>query len=95
MSEPKRYFLKMSPTISGIRCDTYEHKDGEFVDYADYNRLKAEATAKDFLIVQLKAEVERLKVAEDALDAYNEGDVNLFVYFHGIWHAAKEGKPKR
>ena len=42
VSEPKRHFLKISKTISGLRCDTFEDKDGMYVDYEDYARLKAE-----------------------------------------------------
>jgi len=42
MNDPKRYFLKISRTISGLRCDTFEDKDGMYVDYEDYARLKAE-----------------------------------------------------
>ena len=42
MNDPKRYFLKISQTISGLRCDTFEDKDGMYVDYEDYALLKAE-----------------------------------------------------
>lgn len=42
MSKPTRYFLKMSPTVSGVRCDVYEHEDGEFIRYDDYAKLDAE-----------------------------------------------------
>ena len=38
---------------------------------------------------RLKAEVERLKVAEDAVKAYHEDDVNGFLTLCAIWHAAK------
>ena len=42
MSQPKRYFLKISQTISGLRCETYEAENGEYVEYADYAALQAE-----------------------------------------------------
>jgi hypothetical protein len=43
-------------------------------------------------IDRLKAEVERLTVADDAVKAYHEDDVNGFLTLCAIWHAAKEGK---
>jgi len=43
----------------------------------------------------LKAEVERLTVADDAVKAYHEGDVNGFLTLCAIWHAAKEGKQSK
>jgi len=42
MHNPKRYFLKISQTISGLRCDTFEDDNGMYVDYDDYALLKAE-----------------------------------------------------
>ena len=64
MSQPKRYFLKMSPTISGIRCETYEHKDGEYVDYSAYAALQAE-------VERLKAEtVKQIEAALPPVEAY-------------------------
>ena len=42
MSQPKRYFLKISQTISGLRCETYEADNGEYVDYSAYAALQAE-----------------------------------------------------
>ena len=41
---------------------------------------------------RLKADVERLTVADDAVKAYHEGDVNGFLTLCAIWHAANEGK---
>jgi hypothetical protein len=40
---------------------------------------------------RLKAEVERLTFADEALKAYSEGDVNTFVYFHIEWEKAAKG----
>ncbi len=83
MSEPKRYFLKISQTISGLRCDTFEDKDGMYVDYEDYARLKAECQARQaensVLAVEcdsLKAEVERLKRLIPSEDDINRGGFN-------------------
>ena len=83
MSQPKRYFLKISPTISGIRCDTYEDKDGEYVDYLAYaalqaenERLKSETIRQiesamppiEAYIAKLEAENQRLRKAGDAME---------------------------
>ncbi len=46
---PRRYFLKISQTFNGVRPDVYEHKDGMFIDYDDYRKLKR-------LYLSLKAE---------------------------------------
>ena len=91
-----RYFLKISQTISGLRCDTFEDKDGMFVDYDDYARLKAECQARQaensVLAVEcdsLKAEVERLTKAGDKM-----AHIHRFVGFPSYtleWEAAKKG----
>ena len=60
MSQPKRYFLKISQTISGLRCETYEDKDGEYVDYSAYAALQAENAV-------LTAKVDWLMKAEHLL----------------------------
>ena len=59
VSEPKRYFLKMTPTISGIRCDTYEHKDGEYVYFSDYASLQAEVERLNERVMYLEALIPR------------------------------------
>lgn len=40
MSEPRRYFLKLSDTFCGVRPDVWEHEEGMFIDYDDYALLK-------------------------------------------------------
>lgn len=53
---------------------------GHYVRYEDYARLKAE--------------VERLTPADEALKAYDEGEINEFIYWHLEWtsrNAAKQG----
>jgi outer membrane murein-binding lipoprotein Lpp len=53
-------------------------------------RLKAEAVAKDYLVTQLKAEVERLRKHGDAMaEALEAAGFNNARDF---WNAAKEGK---
>jgi hypothetical protein len=42
MHKPRRYFLKISPTLTGFRPDVWEHEEGMFIDYDDYASLKAE-----------------------------------------------------
>ena len=76
MSEPKRYFLKISPTISGLRADVYEAENGEFVYYDDYAALAADKEAETKatfdairLITQLRDENERLRKAGDVMAA--------------------------
>lgn len=55
-------------------------------------RLKAEAVTKDYLITQLKAEVERLRKHGDAMaEALEAAGFNNARDF---WNAAKEGKPQ-
>lgn len=78
MSEPKRYRLDSESYLA-------EHPHGDFVDYQDYARLKAE--------------VERLtKAGEDLVtcvlimrhnNPYDIEDIRLVIL---NWNAAKEGK---
>ena len=71
MSEPKRYRLDPESYLA-------EHPQGDFVDYQDYARLKAE--------------VERLRKAGDAMErslAFEYPDSPKVK----DWNAAKEGKP--
>jgi len=77
MSEPKRYLAK----CPWYAIETQEHPMGEFVLYADYARLKAQAEMwekntqlmgrqlNDVLeeVARLKAEVERLTKAGDEM----------------------------
>jgi len=83
VSEPRRYFLKISQTFNGVRPDVYEHPEGMFVDYDDY--------------ALLKADVERLKKTGDAMDALIMSEIyaRKFCFVPGDvkeWRAAKEGK---
>ena len=90
MSEPKRYHL-----YAGLECHAFakaeavlkfsEEDDGIWVKYEDYARLKAE--------------VERLTKAGDAMEiliveelAYYEDDGSQYDEVKA-WNAAKEGKP--
>lgn len=91
MSEPKRYHL-----WAGLECHAFskaeavmkfsEEEDGMWVKYGDYARLKAE--------------VERLRKAGDAMafnyesmsNAVSVYDCDLMKYVDR-WNAAKEGKP--
>jgi septal ring factor EnvC (AmiA/AmiB activator) len=84
MSEPKRYFLKLSDTFRGVRPDVYEHKDGMFVDYDDYARLKAEVEAWKDMVADsgvacnerarenqdLENQIKRLKAEVERLTAF-------------------------
>jgi hypothetical protein len=78
MSEPKRYRLDPESYLA-------EHPQGDFIDYQDYARLKAE--------------VERLTKAGDGLHAFLinyivEGRISS-AYLNKLdddWNAAKEGK---
>ena len=73
MSDPKRYRLDPESYLA-------EHPQGEFIDYQDYARLKAE--------------VKRLTKAGDAMaEEFSfigspDGGFNSIEH----WHAAKEGK---
>lgn len=100
MSEPKRYWMD-NQNDSDF---PYECTDGDWVKYADYARLKAEVdalklgsllTAVDVLqFINLKAEVERLRKAGDAMeDAIIDGGLNALNKARDAWNAAKEGKP--
>jgi hypothetical protein len=75
MSDPKRYRLDPESYLA-------EHPQGDFIDYQDYARLKAE--------------VERLTKAGDAMVSEwangEEKDAKNFLKALTIWNAAKEGK---
>jgi len=78
MSEPKRYMsdvCNLGP--KGYSCLLIQHKEGEFVRYEDYARLKAE--------------VERLTKAGDNL-VYVVTEHPVAEPFVKAWFAAKEGK---
>jgi len=71
MSEAKRYRLDPESYLA-------EHPQGDFVDYQDYARLKAE--------------VERLTKVGDAMADYLfDAPFPCRVFYHK-WNAAKEGK---
>jgi len=57
----------------------------------DQTRLNSLIANSEHENARLKAEVERLKVAEQALNAYNNGDEKAFIYFHGNWYYAAKG----
>ena len=65
MSDPIRYDFIYNENYASVERE--EHKEGDYVSYEDYARLKAEAVTKDYLITQLKAEVERLQDFNDGL----------------------------
>ena len=107
MSDIKRYRLDTDSFAA-------EHPQGDFVDYKDYAHLRAEVdnlrknadispSQSPHEIERLKAEVERLTKAGDAMQKsmlecgpnematafhYDE----WWVSYYG-WNAAKEGKP--
>ena len=93
MSELKRLeFIKSADCDMGCDCrlipDPVECKDGRFVFYSDYARLKAE--------------VERLRKAGDAMADFFVPDIDDLGHNYGFkksvesvisnWNAAKEGK---
>jgi hypothetical protein len=95
MSEPKRYhhfikfYSKSFTDVTGARycypdAGMIEDKDGKYVEYEDYARLKAE--------------VERLTKAGDAManniPYYADVDISAETLreFTEKWNAAKEGK---
>ena len=127
MSDPKRYRLDPESYLA-------EHPQGEFIDYQDYARLKAdndrlkEAIADSYKavdemeqrfkaleaefethpmaaeIARLKAEVERLTKAGDAMISFlwaenDDENFNGAISYiaekvENDWHNAKEGKPQ-
>ena len=99
MSEVKRYF-----TECGYGCShgSYEHPQGQWVDYEDYARLKAEVErlrASSFVTAVPVEQYERLVKAGDALaDAmdrngcHDNGDYDENVRVTNDWNAVKEGK---
>ena len=82
----KRYY------ISGLHPHIWEHPEGEMVYFEDYVTLWAENA-------RLKAEVERLRKAGDAMATNIPRMVTCQVTAHEAvdfmndWNAAKEGKP--
>ena len=74
MSEPKRYRLDPESYLA-------EHPQGDFVDYQDYARLKAE--------------VERLTNGGDLVFLFLRKKISapLYAVIKNRWRAAKEGKP--
>ena len=99
MSEPMRFSLKHHGQLSCV-----EHcPEGEYVLHSDYARLKAEVERLNLdaykklsmriEIDKLKARIEYLTNAGDAMaDAIN-GDYNHSLPCIEAWNAAKEGKP--
>ena len=81
----KRYY------ISGLHPHIWEHPEGEMVYFEDYVTLWAENA-------RLKAEVERLRKAGDAMATNIPRMVTCQVTAHEAvdfmndWNAAKEGK---
>ena len=110
MSEPKRYhhfikaYSKSFTDIGGAKycypdAGMIEDKDGKYVEYADYARLKAEVEwLKEFYDLsitpnrELQAQVERLTKAGDAMLAEwkntQAGHYSLDEA-ESAWHAAK------
>ena len=90
MSEPKRYTFEAKEVLdaNGMVCfvgvSTLTHPMGKYVAYEDYARLKAE--------------VERLTKAGDAMlsewSSGDEKDAKNFLKALVIWNAAKEGETK-
>jgi len=93
--EPKRYLLTISLTPDGseFRTDFYQDPEGQFIDYDDYAKLQEENA-------RLKAEVERLTKAGDAMAKHALlQHFGLFEYLPigwkkliPEWNAAKDGK---
>jgi hypothetical protein len=78
MSEPKRYTTDYTFTGTAFVPTTREVSDGEYVRYDDY--------------ASLKAQVERLTKAGDAMADSINGDYNYSLPCIEAWNAAKEGK---
>ena len=74
MSEPKRYRLDPESYLA-------EHPQGDFVDYQDYARLKAE--------------VERLTNGGDLVFLFLRKKISapLYAVIKNRWRTAKEGRP--
>lgn len=79
-----------------------EHPEGDYVEYSDYARLKAEVdalklgsllTAVDVLaFINLKSENERLRKAGDYMADHLAHEFGTCPSIE-VWNAAKEGKP--
>jgi hypothetical protein len=76
MSEPKRYTGKTEGTVLG--SPHWEHPEGEWLKWDDYARLRAE--------------VERLTDAGDAMANWMRVMGINGNGLHQAWNAAKEGK---
>ena len=103
MSDPKRYRLDPESYLA-------EHPQGDFIDYQDYARLKAEnarlKTEVEHLMVfcnctlipnkELQAKVERLTKAGDEMVDMVDWEVpyERRKKLEADWNAAKEGKPR-
>jgi hypothetical protein len=94
MSEPKRYRLDPESYLA-------EHPQGDFVDYQDYARLKAENArlrASSFVTAVPVEEYERVVKAGDAMAEgllkYIQPTDGYLTYLEcrANWNAAKEGK---
>ena len=87
MSEVKRYSLTLHKVKGKFKSPEFERDNGEWVKFDDYARLKAE--------------VERLRKAGDAMadKASLAGCSECFGMYNDLekslddWTAAKEGKP--
>ena len=106
MSELKRLeFIKSADCDMGCDCrlipDPVECKDGRFVFYSDYARLKAEVErlrASSFVTAVPVEQYERVVKAGDAMAEamwYGDAERSIWVkkFAESDWNAAKEGKP--
>lgn len=89
MSKVKRYF-----TECGYGCShgSYEHPEGQWVDYEDYARLHSQFANSEQENARLKAEVERLRKAGDAMHRAIKVSDPILDWKIELWNAAKEGK---
>lgn len=90
MSEPKRYFAK----ISWTQIETEEHPAGEFVRWSDYARIHSLFANSEQENARLKAEVETVRKDRDLLFASYKQALEDIRRLHWDLRTAKEGKPQ-
>ena len=107
MSEAKRFSMMWGEDEDGcIYVSPFEHLHGDWVRHGDYAKLRTERIhdlnqmgGQCEEIARLKAEVERLRKAGDAMAKRTEffqkrWDADELCQEVEAWIAAKEGKPQ-
>ena len=107
MSETKRYSMMWGKDEDGcIYVSPFEHLHGDWVRHGDYARLHSQFANSEQENARLKAEVERLRKAGDAMNEVIRSVDHTKPSCHAnhkmtdaeyeavqAWNAAKEGKP--